>query len=113
MQGSRKVKSRRDGDPDRDAPFQHMERLTKRAIKGGNPVISAAKKKEVLGTCKNGGKEWHKKGKGPAGADHDFIPPDDPRAYPYGIYDLKANTGFVNAGTGHDTRCFAAASIRA
>jgi hypothetical protein len=29
-------------------------------------------------------------------ADHDFIPSDASRAYPYGIYDLKANTVFVN-----------------
>jgi hypothetical protein len=25
-------------------------------------------------------------------ADHDFVSPDAQRAYPYGIYDLKANT---------------------
>jgi hypothetical protein len=46
-------------------------------------------------------------------ADHDFVSPDTPYAYPYGIYDLKANTGFVNVGTDHDTSCFAVASIRA
>jgi hypothetical protein len=45
-------------------------------------------------------------------ADHDFVPPDAPRAYPYGIYDLKANTGLVNVGTDHDTSSFAVASIR-
>jgi hypothetical protein len=42
-----------------------------------------------------------------------LIPPDAPRAYPYGIYDLKANTAFVNVGTDHDTSRFAVASIRA
>ncbi len=31
---------------------------------------------------------------------------------PYGIYDLTANTGWVNVGTGHDTGAFAVASIR-
>jgi len=35
-----------------------------------------------------------------------------PRAYPYGIYDLRRNTGFVNVGTDHDTATFAVASIR-
>ena len=35
-----------------------------------------------------------------------------PRAYPYGIYDLQRNTGFVNVGTDHDTASFAVASIR-
>jgi hypothetical protein len=35
-----------------------------------------------------------------------------PRAYPYGIYDLGHNVGFVNVGTDHDTGAFAVASIR-
>jgi hypothetical protein len=114
MQGNRKVKSSGAGHPDRDAQFQHIKRLTKRALKSKNPVLSIdTKKKEVLGTYKNGGKEWHRKGESPAVADHDFIPPGAPRAYPYGIYDLKANTGFVNVGTDHDTSGFAVASIRA
>ena len=43
---------------------------------------------------------------------HDFPTPDVPRAYPYGIYDVGRNTGFVNVGTDHDTGAFAVASIR-
>jgi hypothetical protein len=114
MQGNRKVKSSGADHPDRDAQFQHIKRLTKRALKSENPVLSIdTKKKEVLGAYKNGGKEWHRKGESPAVADHDFIPPDAPRAYPYGIYDLKANSGFVNVGTDHDTGGFAVASLRA
>lgn len=35
-----------------------------------------------------------------------------PRAYPYGIYDVARNPGFVNVGTDHDTGVFAVASIR-
>ena len=42
---------------------------------------------------------------------HDF-PADVPRAYPYGIYDVGRNEGFVNVGTDHDTGAFAVASIR-
>ena len=42
----------------------------------------------------------------------DFPTPDVPRAYPYGIYDVGRNTGFVNVGTDHDTGAFAVASIR-
>jgi hypothetical protein len=110
MQGNRKVNSSGADHPDRDAQFLHIKKQTKKAIKGKNPVISVdAKKKEVLGAYKNGGKEWHKKGESPAVADPDFIP----RVYPYGIYDLQANTGFVNVGTDHDTSSFAVASIRA
>jgi hypothetical protein len=114
MQGNRKVKSRGAEHPDRDAQFQHITRQTEKAIKGKNPVISVdTKRKEVLGCYKNGGKEWYKKGESPAVADHDFVPPDAPRAYPYGVYDLKANSGFVTVGTDHDTSGFAVASIRA
>ncbi len=35
-----------------------------------------------------------------------------PRAYPYGIYDIGRNAGFVNVGTDHDTGAFAVDSIR-
>jgi DDE family transposase len=45
-------------------------------------------------------------------AGHDFPQPEVPRAYPYGIYDIGRNTGFVNVGTDHDTGAFAVASIR-
>jgi hypothetical protein len=114
MQSDRKVKSNGADYPDRDVQFQHIKRVTKKALKSKNPVISVdAKKKEVLGAYKNEGKKWHRKGESPAVADHDFIPPDALRTYPYGIYDLKANTGFVSVGTDHDTSGFAVASIRA
>lgn len=43
---------------------------------------------------------------------HDFPGPEVPRAFPYGIYDLGRNAGFVNVGTDHDTGAFAVASIR-
>jgi hypothetical protein len=57
MQGNRKVTSSGAGHPDRNEQFMHIQRLTKRAIKGENPVISVdTKKKEVLGAYKNGGK---------------------------------------------------------
>jgi hypothetical protein len=71
MQGNRKVNSSGADHPDRDAQFQHIKRLTKRALKSKNPVISVdTKKKEVLGAYKNGGKEWYRKGESPAVADH-------------------------------------------
>jgi hypothetical protein len=61
MQGSRKAKSSGVGHPGRDAQFQHIKRLTKRALKSKNLVLSIdTKKKEVRGPCKNGGKEWHR-----------------------------------------------------
>ena len=42
---------------------------------------------------------------------YDFPQPDVPRAYPYGVYDIGRNTGFVTIGTDHDSGAFAVASI--
>jgi hypothetical protein len=46
MQGNRKVKRSGADNPDRDAQFQHIPRLTKRAIKSKNPVLSVDTKKK-------------------------------------------------------------------
>jgi hypothetical protein len=43
---------------------------------------------------------------------HDFPDRQNGKAIPYGVYDLSANTGWVNVGTDHDTAEFAVASIR-
>jgi hypothetical protein len=102
------------GHPDRNAQFEYINAAAGKAIKRGNPVISVdTKKKELVGTFKNNGKEWHEKKKPEKVADHDFPTEATPRAHPYGIYDLKRNEGFVNIGSDHDTAQFAVASIRA
>ena len=43
---------------------------------------------------------------------HDFQIPELGKVAPYGIYDLAANTGWVNLGIDHDTAAFAVESIR-
>ena len=43
---------------------------------------------------------------------HDFPSDSVGKAVPYGIYDITANTGWVNVGTDHDTAAFAVESIR-
>ena len=43
---------------------------------------------------------------------HDFPDRELGKAIPYGVYDLAANTGWVNVGTDHDTAAFAVESIR-
>lgn len=99
--------------PDRDAQFRHINAQVKRALATGRPVISVdTKKKELLGNYDNGGQQWLPAKKPVKVNGHDFPSPDVPRAYPYGIYDLARNTGFVNVGTDHDTGAFAVASIR-
>jgi hypothetical protein len=99
--------------PDRDAQFRHINAEVQRALAAGWPVISVdTKKKELLGNYDNCGQLWLPAKQPIRVNDHDFPSPDIPRAYPYGIYDMARNTGFVNVGTDHDTGAFAVASIR-
>jgi len=112
LQSNRKTEEGTD-HPDRDAQFRHISAQVKRALAAEMPVISVdTKKKELLGNYANGGKQWLPAKKPVKVNGHDFPSPDIPRAYPYGIYDLARNTGFVNVGTDHDTGAFAVASIR-
>ena len=73
---------------------------------------SRANSQSSLGNYDNGDKQWLPAKKPVKINGHDFPSPDVPRAYPYGIYDLARNTGFVNVGMDHDTGVFAVASIR-
>jgi len=68
--------------------------------------------KELIGNYANAGQKWLPAKQPIRVQVHDFPTPDVPRAYPYGIYDLGRNAGFVNVGTDHDTGEFAVASIR-
>ncbi len=112
LQGNRKTEEGED-HPDRDAQFRHINRQVQGALRQGQPVISVdTKKKELVGNFHNAGQQWREKGLAERVAGHDFPDPSLPRAYPYGIYDLAQNTGFVNVGTDHDTASFAVASIR-
>jgi hypothetical protein len=76
-------------------------------------VISVdTKKKELVGEFKNHGCQWRPAGEPAPVHVHDFADPHLGKAIPYGIYDLAANTGWVNVGTDHDTAAFAVESIR-
>ena len=111
LQANRKTEEGKD-HPDRDAQFRYINRQVKKAMKEEQPVISVdTKKKELVGNYENKGQQW-RKAKSPRRVNgHDFPSPEVPRAYPYGIYDMIHNRGFVNVGTDHDTSCFAVASI--
>jgi len=112
LQGNRKTEEGGD-HPDRDAQFRHINTQVRRALAKGTPVISVdTKKKELVGNYENKGRQWLPAKKPVKVQGHDFPHPDVPRAYPYGVYDLERNTGFVNVGTDHDTGAFAGASIR-
>ena len=100
-------------NPDRDAQFRYLNDQVKDHQAEGQPVISVdTKKKELVGEFKNAGREWRPAGE-PVQVDvHDFPDKELGKVVPYGIYDLAANTGWVNVGTDHDTAAFAVESIR-
>jgi hypothetical protein len=71
-----------------------------------------AEKKELIGEYKAVGREWEPKGQPVRVASHDFPDPKVPRAYPYGVYDVKANEAFVSVGRDRETSAFAAETLR-
>ncbi|MFE8011083.1 ISAzo13 family transposase [Streptomyces sp. NPDC057418] len=99
--------------PDRDAQFRYLNEQAREHRDTGQPVISVdTKKKELVGEFKNSGRQWRPAGEPVQVGVHDFADPQLGKAVPYGIYDLAANTGWVNVGTDHDTAAFAVESIR-
>jgi hypothetical protein len=102
--------------PDRDAQFGHINDAARRYLKAGDPVISCdTKKKELVGESpgyKNNGSDWQPAGEPVRVGVHDFPDPTIPKAVPYGIYDLRANTGWVTVGRDGDTAEFAVATLR-
>ena len=99
--------------PDRDAQFWYINDQIKGHQGTGDPVASVdAKKKEIVGQFKNPGRQWSPKGEPVRVDTHDFPDADLGKVAPYGVYDVAANTGWVNVGTDHDTAAFAVESIR-
>jgi hypothetical protein len=76
-------------------------------------VISVdTKKKELVGNYKAAGREWEPAGAARTVKVHDFADKQLDKVAPYGVYDITANTGWVNADTDADTSQFAVESIR-
>lgn len=99
--------------PDRNAQFEHINALVRKHLRQGWPVISVdTKKKELVGTFKNTGRTWRKKGQPEQVQVHDFIDPKVGKAIPYGVYDIGRDDGWVNVGCDADTSEFAVESIR-
>jgi transposase len=99
--------------PDRDRQFQYLNERVRRFLKQGEPAVSVdTKKKELIGQYYNEGRRWRLRGSPEKVRIHDFIDPDEPKAIPYGVYDVARNQGWVNVGCDHDTASFAVGSIR-
>jgi hypothetical protein len=96
--------------PQRNLQFRYIERVKRRFIKAGYPVISVdTKKKELVGNFKNAGQQWTQQAE--AVNDHDFPTDAIAKAVPYGIYDVVHNQGYVYVGISGDTAAFAVDAI--
>jgi hypothetical protein len=112
LQGTRKTKEGAD-HPDRDAQFAYINEQTRAFQQRGQPAISVdAKKKELVGDFKNGGREWQPAGHPEQVRVHDFLDRQLGKALPYGVYDLATNQGWVSVGIDHDTAAFAVATVQ-
>lgn len=96
--------------PDRDEQFQYLQAQKQAFLQQGYPVIHVdTKKRELIGTFKNGGAVWCRD---PHLVNvYDFRSLADGIAIPYGIYDPTRHAGFVFVGTSADTGEFAVDAI--
>ena len=98
---------------DRDAQFEHINKIATTFLNNKHPVISVdCKKKEVLGNIKNAGRDWFPSKEPTKVKVYDFIDDKLGKAIPYGVYDVANNEGWVSVGINHDTASFAVATIR-
>lgn len=103
--------------PDRNAQFEHINKIGLRMQLLGFPILSVdAKKTELIGRFKNNGREWQPKGSEERVNVYDFGEKDKNKkiikAIPYGVYNILKKQGFVNVGIDHNTAAFAVESIR-
>ena len=104
-------KKRSNGSPaTRDQQFRYIRRMRTVFAKNADPIISVdAKKRELVGDFKNGGRTW---GQVPRLVnDHDYPSLARGTAIPYVTYDTEANRAFVCVGTSRGTPEFAVDSI--
>ncbi len=98
---------------ERNAQFEHIAAMVHDFQSQGQPVVSVdAKKKELVGTFANKGREWQPKGQPEEANVYDFIDKELGKVTPYGVYDLSHNIGWVSVGIDHDTAEFAVETLR-
>jgi hypothetical protein len=112
LQGNRNTEDS-DDYPNRNDQFRHINCKVLRTMASENPVISIqTRKQKLIGNFDIKG--WQgpiMKGVEQA-KDQGFSHSSISRAYPYGLYDLGLNQGFVNLGSDQDIADFALASVR-
>lgn len=99
--------------PDRNAQFEFINNKVKDFQNRFQPVVSVdTKKKELIGCFANAGREYQPKGNPEEVETYDFPSLADGKGFPYGVYDMTNNHGWVSVGTDHDTGQFAVHTIR-
>lgn len=112
LQGNKK-KQEGAQHPDRNAQFEHINEKVRQQLEAGEPAISVdTKKKELVGSFKNDGRELRPKGTPELVNVHDFPSESEGKAIPYGVFDIAENEAWVSVGVSHDTAEFAVATIR-
>jgi len=112
LQANRKTREGKQ-HPDRDAQFEYINKKVRSFQRRGQPVISVdAKKRELLGDFKQGGREWQPRGEPEPVRTHDFKDKELGVGIPYGVYDPTQNKGWVSVGIDHNTAEFATATIQ-
>jgi hypothetical protein len=94
----------------RNRQFNYINKKREEFASRRCPILSVdCKKKEMVGNFKNNGTSWEQE---PYRVrDHDFRSDAKGMAIPYGIFDTRANQGFVVVGTSHETPAFAVDAI--
>jgi len=96
--------------PDRNAQFEHIDKLKREFLEAGNPVLSMdTKRREMLGQYARPGGLLSSQ-RLPAW-DHDFPTHSPGIVIPHGLFDLRLNEGYLHLGTSHDTSEFAADAL--
>jgi hypothetical protein len=99
--------------PDRHAQFAHINERVRQQLQAQGPAISVdTKKKELVGPYKNAGRELRPRHAPELVEVYDLPAQDQPKAVPYGVFDLAENQTWVSVGISHDTAEFAVETIR-
>jgi hypothetical protein len=94
----------------REEQFRHIGALRRLARRLGIPVFSIdTKKKEPLGTLSRPGRCYTTAPQ--TVFDHDFRHLADGVLVPHGVYDVRANVGFITLGTSRETSAFVCDAI--
>ncbi|MGH8731171.1 MAG: ISAzo13 family transposase [Burkholderiales bacterium] len=94
----------------RNRQFRVINTKRRKFASADLPIISVdGKKRELVGNFKNNGKTWQREPQ--EVNDHDFPCDAEGVALPYGIYDVRRNTGMVVLGTTRETPAFAVDAI--